>query len=582
MKTMILIGILCLASCNTLKHSNSAGPDGPRPNAKTWVTPKGVPTIRLDKDNVATKWTAMPTIIDTTSFTDTHQLHGPTPGKHPRPAKFLPPHHKPNFDVTGPPNELRSGFGNTSTVIQDEGGFSAIASTPWSPPDPSLAVGPNHVVVTVNMAIAFYDKEGNEQFSAYLDSTGNPGFFEELGAGNFTFDPKCFYDPHSQRFVVVALEYYSPDESWITIAVSDDSDPNGIWYKYRTWSVVTDGSNTYWVDYPGFGFDENYFYITGNLFGLNNGGWAGVLYRVFDKTPMLVGDPVVIADVRKQGHASVQCAQQFGDSPAAFFVSKASSTEIRIASISNPSNPTVQSEVVSVPSYGGPDSVQNPGGTIWVLDGRMMNAQYRDGKLWATHGIQGDGVTASARWYEIDLSNWPSIPPTLLQSGDITIPAIPTSLSSFFPAIASNKRGEVAVVIGTANSTTNPELQIIGRKPIDTPGLMGTPVVVASSTDGADGRWGDYFDITVDPNNDIRFWYVGEYQSSGGWYTYVGSAVITCIEDINADGIVNIADLLGLISEWGTSASGAEVAAPFETIDISDLLAVVGAMGNCP
>ena len=584
MKTVILIGFLCIASCGASQKSRNAGPIGPRPNAKTWVTPEHVPTIDLSRENVPSFWTATPTIIDTNSFASQHQLKGPIRGPHPRPAKYLPPHHKPNFDATGPPNELRSGFGNTSTVIHDEGGFNTISSTVWSPPDPSLAVGPNHVVVTVNMAIAFYDKEGNEQFSANLDSTGNPGFFEELGAGDFTFDPKCFYDPHAERFVVLALEQYDPDESWITIAVSDDSDPNGVWYKYRTWSVITnnDNGNTYWVDYPGFGFDDGYYYVTGNLFPLNNGGRGGGLYRVFDKTPMLVGDPVVIADVRKGGHASMQGAQHYGNAPAAFFVSEANNTQIRISHIINPNNPTVQSELVSVPSYSGPNSVTNPGGTISALDGRVMNAQYRDGTLWATHGIQGNSVTAMARWYEIDLSNWPATAPTLLQSGDVSIPGIPNGLSSFFPAIAPNKRGEVAMVIATANSTTNPQLQIIGRKVNDTLGEMGTPVIVSSGNSGAKGRWGDYFDMTVDPNNDIRFWYVGEVQNSSGWQTVVGSAVITCIEDVNADGVVNISDLLQLIAAWGTSGDGAEVAAPFDSVDISDILTVVGAMGNCP
>ncbi len=579
MKTTILIGILCFAGCSTAKSVSSAGPEGPRPNAKTWVTPENVPTIHLSQDNVPDFWTATPTIIDTNAFTDKHQLNGPIPGKHPRPAKFLPPHHKPDFDLTGPPNELRAGIGNTSTTIHNEGGFDAISSTIWSPPDPSLAVGPNHVVVTVNMAIAFYDKDGNEEFAANLDSTGNPGFFEELGAGDFTFDPKCFYDPHAQRYVVLALEQYDPDESWITIAVSDDDDPNGIWYKYRTWSVITNDGNTYWVDYPGFGFDEGYYYVTGNLFGLNNGGWGGVLYRVFDKTPMLTGDSIVIADVRRQGHASMQGAQQYGESPAAFFVSTANSTEIRIASINNPANPTVQSDTVAVPSYSGPNNVTNPGGSIWVLDGRMMNAQYRDGRLWATHGIEGTGVTAMGRWYEIDLSNWPETDPTLLQSGDISIPI---GLSSFFPALAPNKRGEMAMVVGTGNNATAPELRIIGRKADDISGVMGSPTLVKSSETGADGRWGDYFDMTIDPNNDIRFWYVGEYQTFGGWQTYVGSAVITCVEDINADGDVNINDLLGLIGAWGTSGDGAEIAAPYDVIDITDILAVVGAMGNCP
>ncbi|MDP7004902.1 MAG: hypothetical protein QF718_01655 [Phycisphaerales bacterium] len=582
MKTLFMIiffSFLCFAGCSTTKSVTNAGPEGPRPNSKKWVTPEHVPVIDLTQDNVPGFWTVTPTIIDTHSFADKHQLHGPVAGPHPRPAKFLPPHHKPDFDTTGPPNNLRSGFGNTSTVIHDEGGFDAIAQTPWTPPDPSLAVGPNHVVVTVNMAIAFYDKDGNEQFSSYLDSTGSPGFFEDIGCGDFTFDPKCFYDPNSQRFVVLALEQYDSDESWITIAVSDDDDPNGIWYKYRTWSVITNDGNTYWIDYPGFGFDDGFYYVTGNLFGLNNGGWGGVLYRVFDKTPMLNGDSVVIADVRRQGHASMQGAQQYGESPAAFFVSTANDTQIRIAYINTPANPTVQSVTLAVPSYSGPGNVSNPGGSIWVLDGRMMNAQYRDGRLWATHGIAGNGVTAMGRWYEIDLSNWPDTNPVLLQSGDISIPV---GLSSFFPAIAPNKRGEMAMVVGTGNSATSPELRIIGRKANDHAGVMGSPTLVKSSETGADGRWGDYFDMTVDPNNDIRFWYVGEYAMDYGWQTYVGSAVITCVEDINADGNVNINDLLSVLAGWGTSANGAEIAEPYDVIDVADILAVIPALGNCP
>ncbi len=333
MKTLLITSLLCFSGCTATKNVIIAGPEGPKPTVKNRAIPKNVPTINLGQDNVPAYWIATPTIIDTNIFEDRHQLTGPVAGPHPRPAKFLPPHKKPALDMNGPQNNLRSGFGNSSTVIHDEGGFEAIAQTPWTPPDPSLAVGPNHVVVTVNMAIAFYDKDGNEQFSSYLDSTGSPGFFEDIGCGDFTFDPKCFYDPYAQRFVVLALEEYDvgTEESWITMAVSDDSDPNGIWYKYRTWSVVTneENGNTFWVDYPGFGFDSGYYYVTGNLFGLNTGGWGGVLYRVFNKTPMLTGDPVVFSDVRKKNHVSVQGAQHYDDSPSAFFVGWQSNTELR-------------------------------------------------------------------------------------------------------------------------------------------------------------------------------------------------------------------------------------------------------------
>jgi len=578
MKSILLIVCVLLTACYG-SNQVARGPDGPRLPSTRRPAPPNVPIINLPESNVATHWTATPTIIDTSTFAVQHQLTGPSAGPHIRPATMLPPHRQPKDNRPSPPNTLRVGFGNNNTAIHDEGGFEAIVQTPWSPPDPSLAVGPNHVVVTVNMAIAFYDKAGNEQFSANLDSTGNPGFFEEIGAGSFTFDPKCFYDPHTQRFVVLALEQYGSSESWITIAVSDDDDPNGVWYKYRTWSVISNGGDTFWVDYPGFGFDENYFYVTGNLFGLNNGGWAGVLYRVFDKTPMLVGDPVVIADVRMQNHASMQGAQQHGNSPAAFFVGRRGDTEIRLTSISNPANPTVIQELIPVPSNDTPGNVSNPGGSVDALDGRLMNAQYRDGSLWTAHGIDGDGIAVVGRWYEIDLSDWPNTSPILAQSGDLDIP---NNLSSFFPAIAPNRRGEAAIVVATANSSSNPSLHIIGRKSGDTLGVMGTSTQVAIGSFGGDGRWGDYFDMTVDPNNDVRFWYVGEYETAAGWQTYIGSAIITCIEDVDADGNITVTDLLSLIAAWGTGGDGADIAAPYDVVDISDLLGVVAAFGGCP
>jgi len=107
-------------------------------------------------------------------------------------------------------------------------------------------------------------------------------------------------------------------------------------------------------------------------------------------------------------------------------------------------------------------------------------------------------------------------------------------------------------------------------------------VNIANGTTGADGRWGDYFDMTIDPNNETRFWYVGEYQTSAGWQTYFGSAVLTCIEDINADGDVNINDLLSLIANWGQNSDGAEIASPYDTIDVSDVLALIAKFGSCP
>ncbi|MCH8309674.1 MAG: hypothetical protein IIB17_04160, partial [Chloroflexi bacterium] len=59
----------------------------------------------------------------------------------------------------------------------------------------------------------------------------------------------------------------------------------------------------------GFGFDDQAYYVTSNLFGLSAGGWAGVGFRVFDKTPLLTGQPAVYSTLRDGGSASAQVAQ---------------------------------------------------------------------------------------------------------------------------------------------------------------------------------------------------------------------------------------------------------------------------------
>ncbi|MEO1129525.1 MAG: hypothetical protein AAFX05_07430, partial [Planctomycetota bacterium] len=44
---------------------------------------------------------------------------------------------------------------------------------------------------------------------------------------------------------------------------------------------------------------------------------------------------------------------------------------------------------------------------------------------------------------------------------------------------------------------------------------------VTQGTVSSSGRWGDYYDITVDPTDDTTFWAVGQYSTSSGWRTYV-------------------------------------------------------------
>ena len=77
------------------------------------------------------------------------------------------------------------------------------------------------------MEIAWYLKDGTLQFQQRMDSSGEPGFPSRTSVRVPSRSiPSAFYDALRERFVVLALEHYD-GESWITLAISDDDDPNG-------------------------------------------------------------------------------------------------------------------------------------------------------------------------------------------------------------------------------------------------------------------------------------------------------------------------------------------------------------------
>ena len=420
-------------------------------------------------------------------------------------------------------NEPRATIGQYFPGIQMDG---------WAPPDPKIAVGPNHIVAVTNMKIAFFSKSGQKQYEVWLgNQAGSSGFFHSVGAKGFTFDPKVLYDRNTGRFFVVALEYYSsPQESMICIAVSDDSDPHGTWYLYRTDSKKTISGTNYWVDYPGFGVDKNALYVSGNLFGFSS-GFGGVLFRGYPLSSILNGGSVTFFDFVSTSSASVQAAQTVGyDNNAQFFASVNNTSSIRIHAITGAGggSPTLTSANVSVPSFSYPNSnatQQGSSSRIDVLDGRIMNVWFQKGRLLAGHAVRPNSSTSRTvgRWYDFNMNNWPiSGSPTLKQSGNIDAGG---SIYVFFPAIAFNDFMDIGAVVARSSSNEYAGVWTTGRKTTDPDGTMGNLVLAkAGTTAYTQGRWGDYFGIQVDPTDGLTFWGVGEYvESSSTWKTWVAN-----------------------------------------------------------
>src|SRR4029079_7997932 len=108
----------------------------------------------------------------------------------------------------------------------------------------------------------------------------------------------------------------------------------------------------------------------------------------------------------------------------------------------------------------------------------------------------------------------------------------PSLLCGWMGSIAQDKKGDVALGFSASGPNDYPSIRYTGRLAGDPTGVW-TQVESVSCTGtgpqrGAEGRWGDYSDLTVDPADDCTFFYTQEYLATdtvviGTWRTRVVS-----------------------------------------------------------
>ncbi len=399
--------------------------------------------------------------------------------------------------------------------------FPGISSTGWYPPDCDIAVGQNHIVEVVNSSIAFYTKTGTRQLQQTFET-----FFAGVAGGSFLFDPKAYYDRANQRYVIVVLELDTGTEtSKVLVAVSDDADPNGTWHRYRFEAKLTVSGTSYWLDYPGFGYNQDGYVITGNMFGFSS-GWAGVQFLSIPSAPLLTGSPANVYSLRDAGGASAQVAECVDASAAVYAIGAAGSNDHRLYALSNvgTANPTLVSSTVAIPNYSGPTkrATSTGGQTLDAGDGRLYNAWWSNGRMLAAHAVQ-IGNNVGIRWYEFSTNGWPGNgSPSLIQSGNISS----NNYDYFYPALAKDSSGAIGLVFGGSNASETANIFAAGRLSTDPLGNVGTPVNlgVSAGVGYTGGRWGDYFGTEVDPVDGRTFWAVAEtLGSNNDWDTQIVS-----------------------------------------------------------
>jgi len=452
---------------------------------------------------------------------------------------------------SGTNNLLAGGLLPTTNVSTPTVKWPAIGATGWTPPDPDLGVGPNHVVAVVNSSLAFFSKSGTQSFQQTFGQ-----FFAGTGATSFIFDPKAVYDPLSRRYMVIACEFdEASTTSKMLFAISDDSDPNGTWYRYRIETKLSVGGSDFWLDYPGFGVNRTHVAFCGNMFGFTS-GWAGNQFVLLPKAPLLTGAAVTAQAIHDPNSASVKLAA-FSDTDDLYAISVQGGDRLKVQAV----NPTgVRNTSVVVPQMRPPQTpVPGPSGhNLDALDGRLYNAVYRAGTLVTAHGVfLPTGNQQVSRWYDINLNGWPASGnnPTLIQSGNVAGAA---GQHYHMPAVAKNKRNEIAMILSRSSTSIQADLLITGRKATDPLGTLGTPVNLLGTPNLYGGvgtnRWGDYFGMQVDPVDDATFWAIGMTgNANGGWQTHVYNFRITNYEDLykRVDAVA-----ISTLGGQGTLASG--------------------------
>ncbi|MEZ5469812.1 MAG: carboxypeptidase regulatory-like domain-containing protein [Lysobacterales bacterium] len=132
----------------------------------------------------------------------------------------------------------------------------------------------------------------------------------------------------------------------------------------------------------------------------------------------------------------------------------------------------------------------------------------------------GTVVDAGIRWFELRKSgtgNWALHQEGTFSPGD-------TNTHHLLGAISQDKQGNIGMgynVSKTSSPTVYASLRYTGRLNTDALGVMtqGETEVATGAAAETSGRWGDYYQMVVDPADDCTFWFVGMYRPTGSWAT---------------------------------------------------------------
>ncbi len=454
------------------------------------------------------------------------------------------------------------------------------------PPDTNGDVGPNHYVQTVNVAIAIWDKLGNELIPpTALNSlwSGFGGICETNNNG----DPIVLYDSAADRWLISQFAFSSSTDNHQCIAISQTGDPTGAYFLYDFFY------GTVFNDYPHFGVWNDGYYMGVNQFSGNS--FAGGAVVAYEREKMLNG--AVAQQVKFDMNGSTPTVftpmplDQDGALPPPaeaheYFIwsdfdtfSKLQVWEFAVNWVDPGLSTFTQVTALDVTPFNSAPQITQPNGSgLDSLSVRsMFRAAYRNldgqGKVVFTHNIKAPAGTSETalRWYEINVDQLAGTA-NLVQESTFA----PDTESRWMGSGAMDINGNIAFGYSIASSDMFPSVAAATRLASDPLNTLTDEIILhaGEGSQGGASRWGDYSNLSIDPVDECTFWFTTEYYKAAdndttSWSTRIASFKLpTCTAGPRGE-------LTGTVIDAATEAP-----IPGATVSIGAFSTLTDEMGN--
>ena len=468
----------------------------------------------------------------------------------PQGSRFLPPFIEASDSVFDPPIHLQKPVATLSRIVRKAApqvlttpppriGFIALEDNDRAiPPDTQGAVGPNHLMVTLNSQVRIQSRLG-----VNISTVSLRQFWTNLVDNvENAFDPRVHYDIQAGRWIFVTIANGQSADSAVLAAVSETSDPTGNWFGFK---VAGDPNGLFWADFPYIGLNSKWITVSTTLFSVaaNKFGFARVFLLSKDSVYANGAVPFTAKMFDDEGGSNLSPSIDYdAKNPKMYLVTSLNGNSsgkgfLRLSTIegalgSEIYNPGIEFPAVSSTwaAFSSPQDIAPQLGS----ESRINNGDHRiqssvtlrNGSLWFCHNVflpANDPLRTSVQWWELDLNGG------IRQFGQIDDPT--NNRFYAFPSLAVNKNNDVLIGYTRFAADQFASANYSFRAATDPPNTVRPDTVLKAGGSaylknfgGTRNRWGDYSSTVVDPLNEIDMWTLQQYSATEAntWGTWWG------------------------------------------------------------